>query len=118
MVKNLLVVNFVINCVIGLGIYLAQKTGVLLPVFINNYINDFLIIPIVLSICLFVLRLTRGDINFKIPLTLVLLLCIAYSIFFEVILPKTHYRYTADVFDVFLYFLGGLWFFVLQKLKL
>jgi len=118
MLKKSLLLNFIISSFLGLSIYLAQYYKLELPSIINNYVNDFLIIPIVLSVCLYALRFTRNNNNFTIPLIVVFVLCAAYSIFFEVILPKTHQRYTGDVIDVFLYFLGGLWFFVLQKLKL
>ena len=114
MFKNILFINFIASSVLGLGIYIAQQLEVNLPTLLNNYVNDFLIIPIVLSVCMYVLRYTRNDKSFTIPIPEILLLCIVYSVFFEVVLPKTHQRYTADIVDVLLYFLGGIWFYILQ----
>ena len=118
MVRNILFVNFTAFCILGFCVFLAQKIGVSLPLLINNYLNDFLIIPIVLTVCLYVLQFTRSEKAYKIPLFIILFLCVAYAIFFEVFIPKIKARYTADIVDVFVYFLGGLWFWFLQKISL
>ena len=86
-----------------------------LPWVINNYINDFLIIPIVLSVCLFVLRQTKSDSNFRISVAIIMYVVVLYMLFFELIMPKLSVRYTADFFDLLMYSLGGLWFWFLQK---
>lgn len=106
---------FIASVVIGSLIYIAQKLLIKLPTFVNNYVNDFLIIPIVLTICLFVLRWSRNDKNYQVSLGVIFYICVLYSVLFEVILPKYYTRYTTDVLDVILYFAGGFVFFVLQK---
>jgi len=118
MFKNLLIINFIVSCFLGLGIYLAQKLAVKLPLFINNYLNDFLIIPIVLTLCLYILRLTRNNKAYILPLGVVLFLCFGYALFFEVFMPKISTRYTGDFYDVIAYFLGGVWFLGLQNIRL
>jgi len=115
MFRNILFYNFIVSCCLGITIYLLQFYNVQLPLVINNYLNDFLIIPIVLSISLYILRFTKNDKYYKIPLLIILFLCIGYSYFFEKIMPKISNRYTADFFDVLVYFLGGFWFLFLQK---
>ncbi|WGH76737.1 hypothetical protein P8625_06170 [Tenacibaculum tangerinum] len=107
---------FIISVTVGTLIYSAQKLGVKLPSVVNNYVNDFLIIPIVLTICLFILQWSRGDKSYQISLGVILYICVVYSIVFELILPNYYSRYTADVIDVMLYFAGGFVFFVLQKI--
>lgn len=94
---------------------MAQKLTIQLPGFINNYTNDFLIIPIVLSICLFVLRKTRSHKTFRISIAMILYIVVMYALFFEVLMPKLSERYTADGIDVLMYSVGGLWFWFLQR---
>ena len=117
MFKNLLFFNFSVFSVLGLSVYVAQKSGLQLYWLIHNYLNDFLIIPIVLTLCLYILRFTRNDKLYKIPLIIILFLCGVYAVFFEVFMPSIRIRYTADIFDVFVYFLGGIWFWFLQKIS-
>lgn len=116
--KNSIVHFFIFSCITGTVIYVLQKSGVHLPSYINFYVNDFLIIPIVLAVCLYILRWTKNDKYYTISLFNILYLCLLYSIIFEYILPKNLDRYTADIIDVFLYFLGGLTFYILQKLNI
>lgn len=108
---------FIFSLFLGVTIYILQKSAVNLPLFINNYVNDFLIIPIVLTICLFVLKKTKNNKNYQLPLALILYLCLMYAILFEFIFPKYLERYTADWIDVTLYFLSGFLFYRLQKSK-
>lgn len=110
-----IIVFFMVSVVVGSSIYTAQKLNFSLPDSINFYVNDFLIIPICLTISLFVLTHTKNDKNITIPLPIILGLSAFYSILFEYILPPTHNRYTADGIDVLMYFLGGLIFYVLQS---
>ena len=79
--------------------------------------NDFLIIPIILTISLIILRKTKNSKNYQLHLLLILYLCNMYSIIFEFVLPKYLERYTADWIDVLLYFLSGLVFYKLQQTK-
>lgn len=98
-------------------IYIAQKVKVSLPAVINNYVNDFLIVPICLTVCLNVLRYTRNNKTYQLPLYLIFYLCFCYSVLFEYVLPKYYERYTSDWIDVGLYFASGFVFHALQKIK-
>ena len=113
--KRVLPYYFVFSLAIGSLIYLAQKLAIELPVIVNNYVNDFLIIPIVLIVSLYVLRWSRNDANYQISIGAILYLCSFYAVIFEYVLPKFHPRYTADIIDVVLYFMGGIIFYYLQK---
>ncbi|MBE7628873.1 hypothetical protein [Tenacibaculum piscium] len=114
--KNLLEIYAIFSAILGSSIYIAQKKAVKLPEIINFYVNDFLIIPIVLTISLYVLRWSKNDKKYQLPLWIILYCSGLYAVIFEYFLPKTHPRYTADSVDVFLYFLSGFLFFMLQKI--
>jgi len=101
--------------IIGTLIYSFQYFNFQLSQIINNYLNDFFIIPIVLFICLIVLRWTRNDKNFTLSLPIIIYVCFMYSILFEFVFPKYLTRYTSDFIDVTLYFTSGIIFFILQN---
>lgn len=100
---------------IGVAIYICEKSEVILPKLVRFYVNDFLIIPIVLFLSLSVIRKLKGNSKLKLSLIHVLYVCVMYSIVFEYWLPKFHPRYTSDIIDVGLYFLGGCVFYIFQK---
>ncbi|WP_397447468.1 hypothetical protein [Polaribacter sp. R77954] len=101
--------------VLGLLIYGLQSFNIYLPKIINNYVNDFLIIPIVLFLCLLFLKWSRNDKNFALSLPIILYVCFMYSILFEFVFPEYLARYTKDYMDIILYFAGGFLFYKLQN---
>ena len=113
--------NLTIYCIssilLGITIYLFQYFNVALPKIINNYLNDFLIIPIVLYVSLSFLRWSRNHKNYTLSLSIIIYLCVLYSLLFEFIFPKYLARYTKDYLDVILYFASGFIFYFLQKTK-
>lgn len=106
---------FIFSITIGTSVYVLQKLSIALPSFVQNYLNDFLIIPIVLYLCLLFLQWSKNDKNYQISLSIILYLCGLYSLIFEWILPSFHNRYTADYIDAILYFTSGLLFYSLQR---
>ncbi len=115
MQNKILTYYFIFSLIIGTLIYYAQKKAIQLPSIINNYVNDFLIIPIILIPSLFILQWSKGDKNYKISAWVILYICVFYALFFEYIIPQYHSRYTADLIDVILYFAGGFVFYSLQN---
>jgi cytochrome bd-type quinol oxidase subunit 2 len=113
--KRALLIYFIFSLLLGTSIYVAQQFSLPLPHFVNNYVNDFLIIPIILTICLFILRWSKNDKNYQIPLSIILYLCVFYSLLFEGYFPTILERYTADIVDVILYFSSGIVFYILQQ---
>jgi len=105
------------SIIVGTLIYTFQYFDIQLPKIINNYVNDFLIIPIVLFTCLLFLRWSRNDKKFVLSLLVILYVCFMYSILFEFVFPKYLARYTADFIDVILYFISGYLFYKLQNNK-
>jgi len=96
-------------------VFALQKNGFVLPKLIHNYYNDFVSIPIVLSISLWFAKRVRHNKDIRFSFWQCMLLVAMYSWFFESYLPKINSRYTADVFDVVAYFFGGLMFYFWQK---
>lgn len=115
MFRSLLLINFIISCFLGTIVYILQFYKIPLPIFINNYLNDFLIIPIVLSLSLIVLRKIREDSVLLLTIPVIVYVFVCYSVFFEYYMPKINSRYTSDIVDVLMYLLGSIWFYMLQK---
>lgn len=94
---------------------LLLKLPVQLPNFFSSYLNDLLCMPIVISICLFLIRKFRGQRDLKISLFSAFSLVVLYAVYFEIYLPEVTERYTADFVDVLLYFIGAIIFWLVQK---
>ncbi len=71
--------------------------------------------PVVLTVCLALLQLIKKNYTLTIPIFVIASVTFYYSVYFEWYLPKVNTRYTADVIDVFLYILGAVIFYYLQK---
>lgn len=97
------------------GFQLFRYLDISIPVFITSYLNDFLVIPIVATLCLWVIWLIRKNKTIRLNVVHILSLVVLYSIYFEYYLPKYVDRYTADWGDVVCYFLGGCVFYIFQK---
>lgn len=80
------------------------------------YGNDFLCMPIVLSICLIAARSVKKNPGIYLSLFSIISLTTFYAVFFEIFLPKVGQDYTADPVDVIMYFAGGFLFYFVQKL--
>ena len=101
---------FPLFVLLALAVYLAQRLDIYLPEGINNYLNDFLCMPIVLKICLYAVRYVKSDDHIKLPLPLQILVTLLFIIYFEVVLPNINARYTTDLWDLVAYSAGLLFF--------
>lgn len=108
---------FPVFVLVALLVYTAQQLALPLPSLVNNYLNDLLCMPIVLSICQYAVRFLKKNTSLQIPVTLVVTLTLCYAVYFEWLLPQVNPRYTADGIDVFLYFLGALFFMGVARYK-
>lgn len=115
--KKTLFYYFIFSVITGSFIYFSSYFNVQLPRFVRHYVNDFLIIPIVLYISLQILKWSKNDKEYNLSLPIILYLCFLYSLLFEFIFPKYLARYTKDFIDVILYFASGFLFYYLQKPK-
>ncbi|MFO7720438.1 MAG: hypothetical protein R6W85_08365 [Gillisia sp.] len=106
---------FFFNAVfIFLTITILSWANVDMPTWITSYVNDFLCMPVVLTICLKTLHYIKKDTTILLPLLPILTLTSFYSIYFEWFMPLVETRYTADWVDVIMYFCGALSFYFLQ----
>ena len=106
---------FFFNAVfIFLSIYILNSAEVDMPTWITSYVNDFLCMPVVLTICLKILHYIKKDTTILLPLLPILILTSFYSFYFEWYMPQVETRYTADWVDVIIYFAGALLFYSLQ----
>ncbi|MBS9463933.1 hypothetical protein KIM67_16045 [Flagellimonas sp. 389] len=96
-------------------VYTSQLLGIHLPKLVNNHLNDFLCIPLVLKIALYAVRYIKSDSKLQIPLVLQFCITVLYCIYFEVLLPKVDDRYTGDSLDLVAYFLGLLVFGYMER---
>lgn len=115
--KKRLQYYFIFSIILGISVYTASKFSIQLPQFVRFYVNDFLIVPIVLTISLAVIRKVKNNKTLVISLPNILYVSLLYSVIFEFWLPKFHPRYTFDIIDIVLYFLSGFVFYFLQKEK-
>ncbi|HSI69317.1 MAG TPA: hypothetical protein VK941_03725 [Gillisia sp.] len=106
--------TFFLFVAIFLILQILLHLNVNLPNWVVFYVNDFLCMPIVLTICLKAVHLIWKDPTIRLPLFTILSLTTFYAIYFEVYLPKVEPRYTGDVWDVVMYVLGSLLFYFLQ----
>lgn|SRR5690606_30498648 len=105
---------FIFSCLTFFTILTLQYLQTDLPNWIQFYVNDFLCMPVVLTICLTVVHYIKKDFSIRLSLFTVLSLTIIYSVYFEWYLPQVKTRYTADIMDVIMYFSGSLLFYFLQ----
>lgn len=96
-------------------VYVLQQLNVYLPPLINNYLNNLLCMPVVLTLCLVVLQIIKNNIRLTIPIFVIASITVYYIIYFEWFLPKINTRYTADPIDAVLYIAGAIAFYVMQK---
>lgn len=98
------------------GIHLVLKFGhIPVPGFFSHYFADLLCMPLLLSFALLSMRWFRGENDRQLPWSMVLVAIVYVSLVFELVLPAFFKRYTSDVWDVVMYGLGGVLFFVFQK---
>lgn len=96
-------------------LYGAKQFHIQLPNWMHFYLNDFLCMPIVLSICLMILRILKKTESLYVPFAPVLALSLYFAIHFEWLMPQFNQRYTGDFVDVILYFFSAMLFYVFQK---
>lgn len=99
---------------VGLTVYLLQKSEVLLPYFVRNYLNDILIMPLMLKFITILLKRLYGA-DFRLTNFHLLIIWIYFSFLFEFIFPLYLDRYTADFFDIIAYLVGVLIFKLIEQ---
>jgi ABC-type branched-subunit amino acid transport system permease subunit len=105
---------FVIS-LLALIIYLLQRMQIQMPSWVDNYVNDFLCLPIVLGFITLLFRWLKKDKTYRVSIWAILFLAGYYSFYFEYYLPLKTTRYSADYIDVILYFTGSIIFYLLNN---
>jgi len=110
---------FILSIVLYAIVQLSRHYEFYLPEFLNNYLTDFLCMPIVLTLCLFGIRVIHKKEHLELNGFMIISMTLFYAVLFEFILPKYSTNYTADPLDVMMYFFGTLFFWVIRtKFKL
>lgn len=92
-------------------VYLLQQVDYNLPNIINNYYNDLIALPLVLSIALWAARKIKTDPTLQLSFFQCIAVALLYGWLFEIYLPERNPRYTADVIDGILYVVGAVLFY-------
>ena len=103
------------SILIAVTLFFAQKLELPFPNWMYFYVNDFLCMPIVLSLSLAILRRIKKTQTLYVPIPVLLALTTYFAVFFEWLMPQINSRYTSDRIDISLYFLGALLFYYAQK---
>ncbi len=97
-------------------VHLVLKFGqVPVPPFFSHYFADLLCMPLLLSSAVLVMRWVRADAGLYLSGAMILVATLYVSLVFECVLPLFFQRYTADIWDVVMYGVGGGLFGVFQK---
>lgn len=98
-----------------LGVQGLKHLSINSPKWVFNHLNDFLLIPLVATFALHVVWFLKKDPCIRLNAFTIFSLVLLFSVVFEWYLPNQSYRYTADSYDLLAYSLGGVVFFLLQK---
>lgn len=113
--RTLLHPVFLICVFLFIGNQALELAGLYFPL-LFSYLDDLLAMPIVLTIILAVERIYFQNDSFVMPLAWLAGAVVAFSIFFELLLPPIYSKHTADWLDVVAYTLGALVFqFTINK---
>ena len=97
-------------------VHLVLKFGrVPVPLFFSHYFADLLCMPLLLSCAALFMRWLKGDPGLYLSGAMILVASLYVSLAFECVLPLFFQRYTAVIWDVVMYGVGGGLFFVFQK---
>ena len=106
---------FMISCCLLLIHQAIEKVFLLKIPFLDNYGDDFLALPIVLTIFSFEQHHLWKRIQRPLTVVEITVFTIAFAVFFEEILPNFNQNYTKDYWDYLAYGLGSLLFFLAQS---
>lgn len=106
---------FMVSVVLYLFVHFFRFVNRPLPALVNNYLTDFLCMPIILTISLIGVRYFKKIPSFKLSLLMILGMTVFYALLFEWFLPLNNIRYRADLVDVVFYFLGAFGYFLIWQ---
>ena len=101
---------FIAFSIIWFIIFCCTKMQIYFPRLIQFYAIDLLAVPILGNLSLAFYRWITKEEQITLPIYSLIFLVIGLSFVFEYQMPKHHPRYVADVWDIVMYILGGLFF--------
>ncbi len=96
-------------------IFHLLKNWIVYPIFLNSYVDDFLVVPMLLTFSLF-LQQTWVNPLFVYSKLFILSVIMYFGIVFEIVIPRFLSAYTSDKYDMITYFAGGIVFYFLQNM--
>jgi hypothetical protein len=113
MFKPLLKPYFLIAIALYIIVRLGRLSWYTPNEWVNNYMNDLLCMPIILTICLVGVRYLKRLPQFNLTPIMIFGMTTFYAVLFEYSLPNSSPLYTADIIDVIMYFAGAVfyWFY-------
>lgn len=106
---------FIVLALIYAVYYGLKQTDLVFPVLISNYLADLLSIFLVNTFALWAIRKIKKSPQLELPVSLVLLSVVMFTLFFEFILPQQSPIYVYDPWDVLCYAISGAAYIVWRK---
>jgi len=95
--------------------YSSNKLGYRFPDLIQFYLSDLLAIPVVATLGLCLMKFLRQQKHYVLLKWQIVYVVITFCFAFELLLPLLMRRYTGDILDILMYFLGGLFFWKMMN---
>lgn len=95
-------------------ILISKKIGLYFPELINSYASDLLCIPIILSVARWVIVYLKNDVRIRISPFKIIATVVVTGFLFEYYLPTQSEIYTSDIVDLFMYGVGGFFYYFFQ----
>tara|TARA_Y100000589_G_C26964539_1_gene552057 strand:- start:416 stop:808 length:393 start_codon:yes stop_codon:yes gene_type:complete len=106
------ILHFILIALYGISLYV--KFLVPNQSFLNHYLADLICMPIIFYLVGEIFRILK--INSILSLPKIIFGVVYFSFIFEFLLPQFSNRYTRDWYDVLMYCIGGLFYYVVFKL--
>jgi len=83
--------------------------------FLDNYLDDLVVMPIVLTGATVILRVITQNEDFNVDVSMIVLAFVMYTVVFEFILPRFSTEYTSDYFDILCYGIGAVLYYFFSE---
>ena len=107
---------FIVLASVYVVYYGLKQTDVVFPVLVSNYLADLLSIFLVNTFALAVIRKIKRAPLLELPVAMVILSVVMFSVFFEFILPQQNPIYVYDPWDIFCYAISGEGYVLWRKI--
>ncbi len=84
----------------------------------NSYLDCFLFFPLLLPILQIERSFITREASYQLPILDIVIIAMAFAIFFEEILPKLDLRFTRDTWDYLAYLTGVIFYFMFLRAKI